>query len=88
MGESLVRFEGAQELILEKLTKNGFYKTRSEAIRAGVLELAHKHRVFESAKELEAELVVRKMKKISEEIKAGKRKVFSEAEVKAKHGFK
>ncbi|MEK6957975.1 MAG: hypothetical protein AABW99_03285 [archaeon] len=88
MGETLVRMEGAQELIVDKLTKNGFYKTRSEAIRAGILELGRKHKVFGSAKEIEEELALRKMKKISEEIKQGKRKELTEAQVKEKYGFK
>lgn len=88
MGETLVRMEGAQEVIMERLTKSGFYKTKSEVIRAGVLELAHKHKIFRSAQEIEDELALRKMKKISAEIRAGKRKVFTEAQVKAKYGFK
>ena len=88
MGETTVRMEGAQEIIIDRLTKSGFYKTRSEVMRAGVLELAHKHRIFRSAQEIEDELVVRKMKKISEQIKHGKRKELTEAQVKAKYGFK
>ncbi|MCX6802489.1 MAG: hypothetical protein NT067_05270 [Candidatus Diapherotrites archaeon] len=88
MGEVLVRFEGAQEVILDRLTKLGVFKTKSEAIRAGLLELGKEYKVFENAKDLEDELAVRKMAKISIEIKEGKRKVFTEAEVKKKYGFK
>ena len=88
MGETLVRMEGAQEVIIDRLTKSGFYKTRSEAIRAGILELGAKHKVFGSAREIEDELAIRKMKKISEEIRHGKRKEFTEEQVKAKYGFK
>ena len=88
MAQSLVRFEGAQELIIERLTKSGIYKTRSEILRAGVLELAKKYKVFENLQELEDELAVRKMDKISREMKAGKRRVYSEKEVKKKYGFK
>ncbi len=88
MSKTLVRMEGAQELIVDKLTKNGFYKTRSEVIRAGVLVLAEKHKLFKNAKETEEELVVKKMKKISEEIRQGKRKELTESQVKAKYGFK
>ncbi|PIN84822.1 MAG: hypothetical protein COV47_05385 [Candidatus Diapherotrites archaeon CG11_big_fil_rev_8_21_14_0_20_37_9] len=88
MGETLVRMEGAQELIVDKLTKNGLYKTRSEVIRAGVLELAEKHKLFKNAKELEDELAVKKMQKISEEISKGKLKTQSWQEVKKKYNFK
>ena len=88
MSERLVRFEGVQEIILEKLTELGVFKTRSEAIRAGILELGKEYNVFKSIKDIEDELAARKMMKISEEIKQGKRKVFSEEQVKKKYGFK
>jgi len=88
MGETLVRFEGAQEVILDKLTELGIFKTRSEAIRAGILGLGKEYSVFKSAQDIEDELVVRKMDKISKEIKAGKRKLLSEEDVKKKYGFK
>jgi Arc/MetJ-type ribon-helix-helix transcriptional regulator len=87
MGETLVRLEGAQELIVEKMTESGMYKNKSEVIRAGLLELGRKHRVFKDFKELEDELALRKMIKIDNEIKQGKRKVWTEEQVKKKHGF-
>jgi len=88
LGETLVRLEGAQELILQRLTGLGIYKTKSEAIRAGVLELGEKYNVLKSGKELEYELVALKMKKEAEEIKAGRKRCLTEAEVKKKYGFK
>ena len=87
MGETLVRLEGSQELILDRLTKSGLYKNKSEIIRAGILELGSKYKLFDGLKELEDELSVRKMKGISKEIKVGKRKVLSEQSVKEKYGF-
>ncbi|PIN98485.1 MAG: hypothetical protein COT90_04080 [Candidatus Diapherotrites archaeon CG10_big_fil_rev_8_21_14_0_10_31_34] len=88
MGETLVRFEGAQELIMDKLVETGVYKTRSEAIRAGIIGLGKEYEVFKSIQDLEDELAVRKMQKISDEIKQGKRRVFSKKEVMKKYGFK
>ncbi|HZX33818.1 MAG TPA: hypothetical protein VFF09_00395 [archaeon] len=88
MGETLVRLEGSQEVIVDKLTKSGLYKTRSEVIRAGILELGAKYRIFRSLRELEGELAAKKMEKISTEIKEGKRKVFSEQEIRRKYGLK
>ena len=69
MGETLVRLEPAQELVVEKLTKAGVFKTRSEVIRAGILELGKEFNVFKNFQELEDELVVRKMIRIDKEIK-------------------
>ena len=88
MGETLVRLEGSQEVIVDKLTKSGLYKTRSEVIRAGIMELGKHYKVFKNFKEIEDELAVRKMEKIWKEVKEGKRKVFTEEEVKKKYGFK
>ncbi len=86
MGETTVRMEGAQEVIIDRLTKSGFYKTRSEVMRAGILRLGKEHKVFKNLQELEDELVVRKMRRLSAEIKSGKRKTLTE-EVKKKYGF-
>ncbi len=88
MGETLVRMEGVQELIVDRLTKSGMYKNKSEVIRAGILHLGKEYKVFKSLQELEDELVVRKMQKLSAEIRSGKRKTFTEEEVKKKYGFK
>ncbi len=87
MGETLVRFEGAQEIILDKLVETGIFKTKSEVIRAGILELGKDYGVFKNVKEIEDQLALRKMKKISEEIKKGKRKVLTEKQIKKKYGF-
>ena len=43
--------------------------------------------MFKNFQELEDELVARKMMRIHEEIKAGKRKVYTEEEVRKKYGF-
>ena len=88
MGETLVRFEDAQEHIIEKLTALGIFKTRSEAIRAGILELGRFYGVFKNVKELEDELAVRKMSKISKELKTGRRRLLTEKEVKRKYALK
>jgi len=88
MGETLVRLGPAQELVVEKLTKSGLFKTKSEVIRSGILELGKEFKVFKNFQELEDELVVRKMMQIDSEIKQGKRKVWTEEQIKKKYGFK
>ena len=88
MGDLLIRMQPAQELVLEKLTRTGIFKTKSEAIRAGIMGLGKEYQVFSNAQELEDELVLKKMIKISKETKQGKRKVYTEEEVKKQYGFK
>ncbi len=64
----LVRLDGAVAQILNRLLELGYYKTKSEALRAGLLELGKEH----LSPEREAELVVRKMRQMRrEERRAG-----------------
>ncbi len=88
VGRTLVGLQGPQELILEKVVDLGIFKTKSEAIRSAVNNLGKEHKLFKDAQALEDELVLRKMIQIDKEIQQGKRKVFSEEEVKKKYGFK
>ena len=88
MGETLVRLGGAQEIVIERLTKAGIFRTRSEAIRAGILQLGKEYNVFKGLRDIEDELVARKMLKISDEVANGKRKLLSEAQVKKKYRLK
>ena len=88
MGETLVRLGNAQEIVLNRLTSAGVFKTKSEAIRAGIMGLDKEYREFSEIKPVEDILAIKKMEKISKEIKQGKRKVFTMAEVKKKYGFK
>lgn len=88
MGDLLIRVQPAQELVLEKLTRTGIFKTKTEAIRAGIMCLGKEYKMFESAQQLEDELVVKKMLKIDKEIQTGKRKTYSEEDMKRKYGLK
>ena len=88
MARTLIDLQGPQELIIEKALELGLYKTKAEAIRGAINDLGREYKIFKDAQGLEDELVARKMKQIDNEIKQGKRKVFSEEEVKKKYGFK
>lgn len=79
--ETLVRLDGAVALTLEKLVELGYFKTKSEAIRAGVLELGKEYNLLKTPAELEAELVIRKVEQIDKEIDEGKRKTYTLDEV-------
>lgn len=88
MVRTLIDLQGPQELIIEKALELGLYKTKAEAIRGAINDLGREYKIFKDAQGLEDELVARKMQQIDNEIKQGKRKVFSEEEVKKKYGFK
>lgn len=80
----ITRIEGASARILRKLVKRKYYSTKSEAVRAGVLELGLKWSI--SPEEEEEELVARKMRKMRSEIKSGKKKIISLRDVAKEAG--
>jgi Arc/MetJ-type ribon-helix-helix transcriptional regulator len=83
--QAITRFDGATETILNKLVDKKYYRTKSEAIRAGVLELGLK---WNLSPEDENELVIRKMRQMSAEVKAGKKKTYTLEEVAKEAGVK
>ena len=87
MGETLVRLGDAQEVVLQRLTKAGVFKTKSEAIRAGIMGLSKEYDDYLVIKPITDERAIRKMQKISDEVKQGKRRVFTEEEVRKKYSF-
>ena len=83
--EAVVRLDGAVADVLERLVGLGYFRTRSEAIRVGVLELGKEFNVLRDPQELEDMMAAAKMEKIDAEVKSGKRKVLSEGEALGKY---
>ncbi|MFH1106845.1 MAG: hypothetical protein V1787_03030 [Candidatus Micrarchaeota archaeon] len=73
--EVMVRLDRAVEDVVERLLEYGYFKTRSEAIRAGLLGLGKEYGVLPTPQELEDELAVKKMQKMGEEVRSGKVKL-------------
>lgn len=80
-----MRFDGAVAVVLDKLVDMGYFRTRSEAIRMGVLELGREYGMLNTPQEIEDELAAMKMQRLDEETKAGKRKLLSEKDVLRKY---
>ncbi len=59
--ETVAKFSGISEYVLEKLVIMGYFQTRTEALRAGILELGKEYRLLDNPKELEDELAVGKI---------------------------
>lgn len=55
-----VRVDGAVEEILTRLVEVGFFKTKAEALRAGILLLGNRYGAVKSRKELIGELAIAK----------------------------
>jgi len=83
--ETVVRLDGAVEHVLMNLVKKGYYKTKAEAIRAGILELGREYSIIGGR---EARLVSRRIKEMEEEVKQGKKKLYKLEEVAREAGVK
>lgn len=83
--ETVVRLEGVVENVLERLIEEGYYKTKAEAIRAGILELGREYALIGGR---EASLVSRRIEEMEEELKTGKKKLIPVEEVAKKSGVK
>ncbi len=80
----LVRFTDVPEDILEYLLDKGYYKTKTEAIRAAVLNLGKEYKVFDK----EEFLLRQKIDSMDETQKKTKQKDKTLNEVMKKYGAK
>ena len=84
--EVVTRLDGAIAFGLERLVDLGYFKTRSEAVRAAVLKLTSEFHVLDSPNEVENRLLaVEKMKRVEAQVKGGKVKMLSEKEALSKY---
>ena len=86
--QTLVSIEGVPEDLLRLLVAKGYYKTKSEAIRAGIMSLGKEFDMPRNSDELEKALVALKIKSEETEMKAKGKRYLSEAEVRKKYGFR
>jgi len=75
--ETMVRFSGIVEEILAELVEAGYFKTRAEALRAGILELGKEYHVLE---ELRADLSY--AREFDKRIASGEIELGTEAELR------
>lgn len=80
-----MRLEPVQDLVIEKLTKTGIFKTKAEVIRAGIIELGKEYGIISEIKQIEDELALKKLQKISAKIKSGSIKLLTEEDVRKKY---
>lgn len=67
--ETVAKFSGISEYILQKLVVMGYFQTRTEALRAGILELGKEYGLLDDPKALEDELAVGKLLREKERYK-------------------
>lgn len=77
-----VAFEGVTELILEKAVDLGLARSKTDALRLGIFSL---NKEYNLVKDIEMELVERKMLKMEAEVKRKGIKYLSKEEALAKY---
>ena len=83
--ETVVRLEGKVEQLLEELVGEGYYKTKAEAIRAGIIELG---REFSLIGGREARMVSMRIREMKDDVKSGRKKLVGIEAVAKKAGVK
>lgn len=83
--DTLVKIEGIPEDLLNLMIAKGYFKTRTEAMRAGIMELGKEFNLLKNPEEIEMELVALKLAKEEQKIK---KNYLNENEVKKKYKFK
>jgi len=75
--ETIVRLDGIVEDILNELVATGYFKTKTEALRAGILELGKEYHIIE---ELKSDLA--HAREIDRQIKSGEMELGTEKELR------
>lgn len=86
--EMLVKLEGVPEELVLLMMEEGYFKTKTELVRAGILELGKEYNLLKSPEELEAMLVAAKIKQMDEEVKKGEARLVPLKEVERLHRAK
>jgi Arc/MetJ-type ribon-helix-helix transcriptional regulator len=87
--DTLVNINGIPETVLNLLMERGYFKTKAEVIRAGILELGNKYGMdLKTPEDLEMMLVALRIKKEENKIKRKGKKIQTLEQVKKKYGLK
>lgn len=77
---TVTKFEGIMDLILAEAVRQGLAKTKSEALRLGIIELNSKYDLLESAREEKEDIDY--IRKAREKIASGRLKLHTEEELR------
>jgi len=80
-----ITFVGIPERIIAGAIHTGLAKTKTDAIRLGLIELDHRYKLLE---QLEDEEDIADSKRIEAEVKSGKQRTYSATEFEKKTGMK
>jgi Arc/MetJ-type ribon-helix-helix transcriptional regulator len=85
MADILVHLDGSVDETLRRLVESGFFKTKAEAVRAGILELGKEYQVVKTREELMDELAVKRIDEMNKEVKSKKKRIINAKEALGKY---
>ena len=80
-----VRLEGMSKNILDKLVELGYFKSKNDAIRVGLVELAIKYNVMPTKEEIEDYYYSIKAKEVVDKIDSGEMKLYTNEDMIKMH---
>lgn len=83
--KTTIEFVGMPELVLEKAVGLGIARSKTDAVRLGVLALNQQYHLVKNA---EDDLAIKRMQEMEEEVKTGKKKVVPLSTVAKRAGVK
>ena len=85
--ESLIKLKGVPEELMELLIREGYFKTKTEVVRAGIIALGKEFNLLKSPEDIEERLAAIRMKEMEEEVKSGRVKTVSLKEMAKRRGI-
>jgi len=81
-----IEIKGLPELILEKAVSTGIARSKTDALKVGILIMNDKYRLVDNVKEIDDPKLIAAFKRKEKDMKANKQKYITHEEVMKKYG--
>jgi hypothetical protein len=81
-----IEIKGFPELILEKAVSTGIARSKTDALKVGILIMNDKYRLVDNVKEIDDPKLIAAFKRKEKDMKANKQKYITHEEVMKKYG--
>lgn len=82
-----IEIKGLPELILEKAVSTGIARSKTDALKIGILIMNDKYQLVDNIKEINDPKLIAAFKRKEKEMKANNQKYITHEEVMKKHGY-
>jgi len=81
-----IEIKGLPELILEKAVSTGIARSKTDALKVGILIMNDKYKLVDNVKEIDDPKLIAAFKRKEKDMKANKQKYITHEEVMKKYG--